>query len=106
MIKIKEADVFARKILNGSGLQIVRFCAEWSGPCQIMSTIYKEMHSMFKTTASFYLIDIDESPLLKEKLGVTDLPTILFYRNGVIIDFITGLISRELFIAKLESAIK
>ncbi len=104
--KIKEEGIYNRKVLNGSGLQIVRFCAEWSGPCQIMAPIYDEMQMMFKTAASFYRVDIDEVPFLKEKLGITDLPTILFYRDGVTIDFIVGLISRDLFIARLETAIK
>lgn len=106
MIKIADNKTFGKKIVNGKGLQIVRFCAEWSGPCQIMGPIYEEMHTLFKTAASFYWIDIDEAPLLKEKLGVTDLPTILFYHNGVVIDFITGLISRESFIGRLETVVK
>ena len=106
MTKVKDESVFNKRVLNGAGLQIVRICAAWSGPCQIMAPIYEEMHNLYKTAASFYWIDIDEAPLLKSKLGVTDLPTILFYRKGVVIDFITGLISRELFIAKLEAAVK
>ncbi len=106
MIQIKEEAVYNKKILNGSGLHIVRFCAAWSGPCQIMGPIYEELHMLFKKAASFYRIDIDEAPLLKEKLGVTDLPTILIYKNGVVIDFITGLISRESLIEKLKNAIK
>ena len=106
IIKIKEAGVFERKILNSHGLHIVRFCAAWSGPCQIMGPIYEEMHTLFKTTASFYRIDIDEAPLLKEQLGITELPTILIYKNGIAIDFITGLISREMLIATLKNTIK
>ncbi len=106
IVKIKESGAFDRKIINSSGFHIVRFCAAWSGPCQIMGPVYEEMHEMFKTVASFYRIDIDEAPLLKEKFAVNDLPTIFFYRNGVVIDCVVGLISRESFISKLESAVK
>jgi len=106
MLDITELAVFKGQVLNGDGLKIVRFCSEWSGPCHIMEPIYEEMHARYTNSASFYNIDIDNAPLLKKSLGVTELPTILFYQKGVIIDFITGLISREALIEKLEKAIK
>ena len=105
MIKIKDKQTFTEKILNGTGLQIVRFCAEWSGPCQMMGPIYQEMFSMYKKSASFYRIDIDEAPLLKKEFGITELPTILFYKNGTVIDFAVGLISRDELIAKMEKLV-
>jgi thioredoxin 1 len=101
MIKITDMKAFTDKILSGSGLQIVRFCTEWSGPCQMMAPIYHEMFSMYKKSASFYRIDIDEAPLLKKEFGITELPTILFYKNGTVIDFAVGLISREALIEKM-----
>ncbi|MEO5891776.1 MAG: thioredoxin domain-containing protein [Ferruginibacter sp.] len=105
MIKITDKKAFGEKILNGTGLKIVRFCAEWSGPCQMMAPIYLEIVSIYKESASCYKIDIDEAPLLKKEFGITELPTILFYKNGAIIDFAVGLISREDLIAKMEKLV-
>ncbi len=102
MIKITDKRTFTEKILNGKGLQVVRFCAEWSGPCQMMIPIYMEIVNLYKNSASFYKIDIDEAPLLKKEFGVTELPTILFYKNGTPIDFAVGLISRDELIAKMK----
>ena len=53
MIKIADKKTFTEKVLSGTGLQIVRFCAEWSGPCQMMGPIYMEMFGMYKMPASF-----------------------------------------------------
>ena len=106
MIHITDVEAFSRHVLNGDGLKIVRFCAEWSGPCQIMGPIYEEMSSMYSNSAFFYQIDIEKVPLLKKEYGVTELPTILFFHNREIIDFITGLYPRETLIEKLEKAIK
>jgi thioredoxin 1 len=103
MIKIKNKNKFEKKILNGTGLQVVRFCAVWSGPCQIMGPLYTDISEIYKDKISFYKIDVDEAPLLKDKLGVNELPTILFYKNGVVIDLIVGLLSRELLIEKMEN---
>ena len=96
---------FNKKVLGSDELKVVRFCAEWSGPCQIMGPIYEEMFNLYQTSASFFNIDIDKVPLLKKNLGVTELPTILFFKNGVIVDYIMGLISRVSLIEKLENAI-
>jgi len=105
MIGITDKKAFREKILNGVGLHIVRFCAEWSGPCQMMGPIYLEVVGLYKDDASFYKIDIDEAPLLKEEFGIVELPTILFYKNGIVIDFAMGLISRAGLIAKMEKSL-
>lgn len=106
MIKITDKLTFTDKIINGTGLQIVRFCADWSGPCQMMGPIYREMFSMYSNAASFYRVDIDEAPLLKNQYGVVELPTILFYKNGEQVDFAIGLISKDALISKIEKLIK
>lgn len=102
---IKIVTSLNRKFLKGDGLNIVRFYAEWSGPCQIMEPIYVEMSLSYKNTADFYQVDIDEVPKLKHDFGVHEVPTILFLKHGKIVDFTIGLISREELIEKLENAI-
>ena len=106
MIKIVNKEAFKKRVVDGNGLQIVRFCAEWSGPCQIMAPIYEEMVPLFKKGALFYKVDVDDSPLLMKEFGITELPTFLFYRQGILVDFITGMVSRELFSSKLDKLIK
>lgn len=103
---IKDTDDFTEQILNTKGLHIVRFCAVWSGPCQIMGTLYEEMFTLYKRAASFYKVDIDEAPLLKELSHITELPTILIYENGAVVEAIVGLIARDVLIARLEKVIK
>jgi thioredoxin 1 len=105
MNKVTDKKSFNEKVLSGSGLQIVKFYAEWSGPCQMMVPIYNELDSMYNSVASFYRIDVEEAPLLKKELGVIEMPTILFYRNGVVIDFVSGLISKNSLITKLENVL-
>jgi thioredoxin 1 len=105
MIKITDKKVFTEKIVEGKGLQIVRFCSEWSGPCQMMAPIYLEVVSIYKKSASFYKVDIDEAPSLKKEFGITELPTILFYKNGTVIDFAIGLISRDELVAKVAKLV-
>jgi thioredoxin 1 len=71
-----------------------------------MAPIYQEMFSLYKNSASFYKIDIDKAPLLKMELGITELPTILFYKKGIVIDLTVGMISKDALIAKIEKLLR
>jgi thioredoxin 1 len=71
----------------------------------MMSPIYAELSKSYSSSVNFFSVDIEEAPLLKKELGVIELPTILFYKNGAVIDFVNGMISKNALIAKLENAI-
>lgn len=105
MINLKNQEGFAKLVLKRKGLHVVRFCALWSGPCQIMAPLYEEMQILFKNQATFYKIDVDEAPSLKEQFSITEFPTIHIYKNGVVVEIIIGLIARDFLIAKLEKII-
>lgn len=105
MNKIRDKRNYNEKILSRPGLHVVKFYADWSGPCQMMLPIYNELPGMYNSAASFYLVDIDEAPSLKKEMGIVEIPTILFYMNGEVIDFVTGLSSRNALIAKLENVL-
>lgn len=105
MTKVTDKKSFSEKVLNGRGLQVVKFYADWSGPCQMMVPIYKELANMYGGSAAFYRVDVEDAPQLKKELGVMEMPTILFYMNGVVVDFVNGLASRNALIAKLENAL-
>jgi thioredoxin 1 len=96
---------FTENILNEEGVQVVKFYTDWSGPCQMMAPVYKELSLSYAGAANFFMIDVEASPLLKKELGVNELPTILFYKNGAIIDFVNGMISKNALIEKLENAV-
>jgi thioredoxin 1 len=105
MDAITDKKKFTQMILNKTGIQVVKFYADWSGPCQMMAPIYKELSLSYTSAANFFMIDVEASPALKKEFGVNELPTILFYKNGAIIDFVNGMIPKNVLIAKLENII-
>ncbi len=105
MYVINSKNKFEEKILNKTGIQVVKFYASWSGPCQMMAPVYKELSLYYSSEVSFFMVDVEASPLLKKEFGVNELPTILFYKNGAIIDFVNGMISKNTLIAKIENII-
>lgn len=66
----------------------------------MMAPAYEELAKTFQYRASFYTVDIDEAAALKKELGVSELPTLLFYSDGVLIGIATGMLSKEMLIKK------
>ena len=96
---------FKEQVMQKRGLSIVQFFAEWSGTCQMMLPVYDELSNSYSSRASFYSVNIDEEPALKEEYGIIELPTVLFFKNGNVIDFVAGVVSKNAFIAKLENTV-
>lgn len=104
-MKMTTETKFREDVLEKSGLSVVKFYADWSGTSQMMMPAFEQLADNYKTNARFFKVDIDNNPLLKETYGVMDLPTILFFYNGTIIDHVSGMISRNALIAKMENSL-
>ena len=96
---------FKEDVLEKTGISVVKFYADWSGTSQMMMPAFEQIAESYKGSANFFKVDIDNSPALKENYGVMDLPTILFFQNGNIIDHVSGMISKNALIAKMENSI-
>ena len=105
MKKNKEKKELKPEALNTPGLTLVHFRTEWNAACQIVSMIYDDLAKSYEGAASFYTIDMETEDHLVKEYGVTDLPTILFFKAGKIIDHATGLIPKNILISKIESAL-
>lgn len=96
---------FENEVLNSPGLSVVRFSTDWSGACQIFEPVYKEMSDSYGSAIRFFTVDVEEDRKLTNDYGIRELPTILFFHNGKVIDYSAGIISKNAFIAKLENVI-
>ena len=86
-------------------LSLVHFKKEWSGACQIISPVYEEVSKQYQSHAGFFSIDVEKEKGADTEFGIMDFPTILFFRNGEIVDHVVGLISRNMLINKIENAL-
>lgn len=104
-MKMTTESSFKKDVLETKGVSVVKFFAEWSGTSQMMMPAFEQIANAYKASANFFTVDIDMNPLLKENYGVMDLPTILFFQNGNIVDHVSGMISRNALIAKMENTL-
>lgn len=97
---------FHGQVMANANLSLVHFKTEWNGACQIISAIYDDLARSYKENAHFFSIDIEQEEGINDEFGVMELPTILFFRSGKVIDFAVGLTSRTVLIAKIENALR
>ena len=94
---------FKKEVMQKTGLVVVEFYAEWSGTCQMMMPVYNQAAGSYSSAAGFYTVDVDSSPELKEQLGVTELPTHLFFRNGNMVDYVSVSVSKNAVRTKIKN---
>ena len=102
IIFILTSNNFKNEVLNSRQPVLVEFSTEWCGTSHIIAPIIKEMAIAFNDDIKFCTIDIDEYEELSKKYGVRKIPTILFFNNGKVVDFIVGAVSRKVLVNHLR----
>ena len=84
---------------------LVDFWAVWCGPCQMMGPIIEELAKKFEGRMKIGKINVDENPETAKKYEVLGIPSLKFFKNGKVIDEITGLQPKEVIVEKIENLI-
>ena len=84
---------------------MVHFRTDWSGACHIIAPVYEELSKSYKGMADFFSIDVEQETGIGTELGVREIPTILFFRDGKVVDHVVGLIPKNILITKIEHAL-
>ena len=91
-----------KEILESKVLSIVMFESEWSGSCQIVAPMLEDLACKYEHHIRVYKIDIEEEKSIAYEYGIIELPTILFFQNGQVIDHVTGLTSKYILNEKTD----
>lgn len=85
-------------------LEVLDFYGEWCGPCKMMEPIIDQLKEQYKESdlVSIEKIDVDKMPELSTEYGIRTVPTILFIRDGIILDRINGATNKKNILSKLE----
>lgn len=85
------------------GVSLVDFWAPWCGPCRMVSPIIEELAADFDGKANICKVNTDEQQELSQKFGVRSIPTIVFLKDGEIVDTMVGAASKQAFADKINS---
>ena len=85
---------------------VVDFWATWCGPCKKIGPYIEEMAENYGDRAIIGKVDVDENDELAIRYGVRNIPTVLFIRNGEVVDKQIGAAPKAALEAKLQSILK
>lgn len=82
---------------------LVDFWAEWCGPCRMVGPIVEELSNDFEGKAIIGKVNVDENPNISAKYGIRNIPTILFLKNGEVVDKSVGAVPKNVLAEKLNN---
>jgi thioredoxin 1 len=85
------------------GVTMVDFWAPWCGPCRMIAPVVEELAEDFEGKATIAKVNTDEEQEIAVKFGIRSIPTILFFKNGEVVDQMIGAASKDAFADKLNA---
>ncbi len=93
---------FQETVLDSEKLAVVDFWAPWCGPCKIVGPIIDELSKEYDGQVSIGKVNVDENPEISQKYGVRNIPTILFIKNGEVVDKQVGAVPKNALAKKIQ----
>lgn len=94
IVTVTEAS-FDQEVLNASSPVLVDFWAEWCGPCKMIAPILDELADEYDGKVKIAKVNVDDNQGLAVKYGITAIPSLLFFKDGQVVDQVRGLRSKR-----------
>lgn len=82
---------------------VIDFWAPWCGPCKMVGPIIEELAELYKDQVIMGKCDVDENTDLPATYGIRNIPTILFFKNGEVVDKQVGAVAKPAIEAKVKA---
>jgi thioredoxin 1 len=80
----------------------VDFWAEWCGPCRVIGPLVKEIAEEYGDKVVVTKLDVDSNPAVTNKFSIRNIPTVLFFKNGQVVDKVIGAVAKSQLLSKLQ----
>ncbi len=94
---------FQEVVLESEVPVIVDFWAVWCGPCRMVGPIVEEIGKEYEGKAKVVKLDVDNNPASANQFGIRNIPTILYFKGGQVVDKQVGAVPKAVIVKKLEA---
>lgn len=82
---------------------LVDFWAEWCGPCKMIGPVVEELSQEYEGKVLIGKLDVDSNPNVSVEFGIRSIPTLLFFKNGQVVDKQVGVVPKNVLAQKLNA---
>lgn len=94
---------FDEALATNPGLMMVDFWAEWCGPCRAIAPVLEELARASSGRVALAKVNVDENPGLAARHGIRSIPTILFVKEGKVVDQVIGAVPKAQLQKRLDA---
>ena len=102
-VKIISADSFDQEVIQAANLTMVDFWATWCGPCKIIGPVIEELAKEYEGKVNFTKVNTDENPDLASRYSIRGIPTLMFFKDGQVLDQVVGAVPKGQLKSKIDS---
>lgn len=94
---------FEEIVLKSKNPVLVDFWAEWCGPCRAIGPVIEELSKEYEGKVTIVKLNTDENPVTPSNYGIRSIPTLLFFKNGKVVDKLIGAVPKSNIKSKLDA---
>lgn len=97
---------FEEMVLKSDKPVLVDFWAEWCGPCRMVGPFVEEIAKEYEGKAVVGKVNVDHNPNISTQFGIRNIPALLYFKNGQVVDKQIGAVPKNVLAQKLEAQMK
>lgn len=94
---------FAKEVLESGKPAMVDFWATWCGPCRMVAPTVEELSNEYGEQVVIAKVDVDNNQEIAAEFGIRNIPTLLFFKDGKVVDKVVGVAPKSQLEQKLKA---